>query len=294
MSGALDMALDEYANASKKGKNRNSGPPRRGGRVSTSQLGSASNNRNARFRNAPYERQRPSRGDINGKWSHDLFDDGRSNNNRRSNVANIRRVSSNSSGNSKLVIENLFYEVTQDEIQDLFSECGPVKKVYLHYDRAGRSTGVADVTFENSHDAETALRRYNGKTLEGHQMKIKYAPFKPVQRVTSGVRGSSEGASVLDRLGGARGGLVKQLPRGNIRSRLGRSTTNDNDNDNAPASRGRGRNVSDNRRKLSNRKPVTYDDLDADLDAYMAIDDGPAPGKNPPTGVNVENGMDMS
>jgi RNA recognition motif-containing protein len=42
-----------------------------------------------------------------------------------------------------------------------------VKKVYLHYDRAGRSTGVADVTFENSHDAETALRRYNGKTLEG-------------------------------------------------------------------------------------------------------------------------------
>jgi hypothetical protein len=39
-------------------------------------------------------------------------------------------------------------------------------------------------------------------------MKIKYAPFKPVQRVTSGVRGSSEGASVLDRLGGARGGLV--------------------------------------------------------------------------------------
>lgn len=48
---------------------------------------------------------------------------------------------------------------------------------------------------------------------------------------------------------------------------------NNDNNDNATESRGRGKNASDNRRKLLNRKPVTYDDLDADLDAYMAIDD---------------------
>ncbi|CAG8728772.1 6471_t:CDS:2, partial [Acaulospora morrowiae] len=258
MSGTLDMALDEYANTSKKGKKRNPRQPRRG-RVPTTA-------KNVRSRNAPYERQR-SRGNVEGQWSHDLYEDARPNNGQRNNVASIQRNSSNvSNSNSKLVVENLFYEVTQDELQNLFSECGPVKKVYLHYDRAGRSTGVADVTFEDPADAETALRRHNGKVLGGQQMRIKLAPTKQTQKGSSS---GAEGASILDRLGGVRGGLVKQLSRGNIRSRLGRSSTNNG----GSASRGRDGNVSDNRRKSSNRKPVTYDDLDADLDAYMAIDD---------------------
>ncbi|CAG8720848.1 1753_t:CDS:2, partial [Scutellospora calospora] len=57
------------------------------------------------------------------------------------------------------------------------------------------------------------------------QMRIKYAPIKPIQRVSS-IRGSSavEGVSILDRLGGvARSGLV-----------LGRNVNNDT----APVSRG--------------------------------------------------------
>lgn len=56
--------------------------------------------------------------------------------------------------------------------------------------------------------------------------------------------------------------------RGNIRERLGNSSPA------AHRGRGRGRGRgSNNSQKPSNRKPVTYDDLDADLDAYMAIDD---------------------
>src|SRR5581483_11332604 len=67
--------------------------------------------------------------------------------------------------------------------------------------------------------------------------------------------------------------LISKSARGNIRERLGNASSP------TPASRGRGHgrsrgtNNSDSRQKPSNRKPVTYDDLDADLDAYMAIDD---------------------
>jgi len=118
-------------------------------------------------------------------------------------------------------------------------------------------------------------------------MRIKYAPFKPTQKNTT-VRGSSNSnsGSVLDRLGGA----PFKSARGNIRERLGNASP-------APAPRGRGRgrgrgsNNSDGRQKPSNRKPVTYDDLDADLDAYMAIDDGL---QSTPKGLIGENGMDLS
>ncbi|CAG8664902.1 12712_t:CDS:2, partial [Cetraspora pellucida] len=122
------------------------------------------------------------------------------------------------------------------------------------------------------------------------QMRIKYASVKPIQKVSS-MRGSSaaEGGSILDRLGGvARSGLVKQVSRGNIRSRLGRSVNNDT------VSRGRGNKISDGRRKPTSRKPVTSDDLDADLDAYMAIDSGTSVEKNTLAISNGENGMDLS
>jgi RNA recognition motif-containing protein len=49
----------------------------------------------------------------------------------------------------------------------LFSDYGTIKKIYLHYDRAGRSTGVADVTFETAADAATALDKLNGVELDG-------------------------------------------------------------------------------------------------------------------------------
>lgn len=50
---------------------------------------------------------------------------------------------------------------------------GPVRKAYLHFDRSGRSTGIAEVTFENPADAERALKKYNNVELDGKQ-SIRY------------------------------------------------------------------------------------------------------------------------
>ncbi|CAG8736410.1 13290_t:CDS:2, partial [Racocetra fulgida] len=136
------MALDEYVKTSKKGKKRNPKASRRGGRVTTARMGTTFSN-------------------IDEQWSHDLFEDSRFKEGRQ----NVRRTL-NSNSNAKLTVENLFYEVTEDDLEELFSECGPVKKVILHYDRAGRSTGNAEVTFEDPKDAEAALRKYNGQTLD--------------------------------------------------------------------------------------------------------------------------------
>ena len=42
-------------------------------------------------------------------------------------------------------------------------------KLSLTYDRAGRSEGIAYVTYEDPHDAERAIREYDGANAKGRQ-----------------------------------------------------------------------------------------------------------------------------
>lgn len=49
-----------------------------------------------------------------------------------------------------------------DREQELFARIGPVSKLTLRYDRAGRSEGTAYVTYESKEDAEEAVRQFDG------------------------------------------------------------------------------------------------------------------------------------
>jgi RNA recognition motif-containing protein len=40
-------------------------------------------------------------------------------------------------------------------------------KLSLTYDRAGRSEGIAYVTYESSHDAKKAIREFDGANAKG-------------------------------------------------------------------------------------------------------------------------------
>ncbi|CAA6658645.1 unnamed protein product [Spirodela intermedia] len=73
---------------------------------------------------------------------------------------------------TKLYVSNLDYGVSNEDIKELFSELGELRRSTLHYDRNGRSSGSAEVVFVRRSDAFAALKRYNNVQLDGKAMKI--------------------------------------------------------------------------------------------------------------------------
>ncbi|KAI3474079.1 hypothetical protein Pfo_028867 [Paulownia fortunei] len=81
------------------------------------------------------------------------------------------RVSAIETG-TRLLISNLHYGVSEDDIEELFSGVGDLKSCSVHYDRSGRSEGTAEVVFSRRRDAEAAIKRYDNVQLDGNPMKI--------------------------------------------------------------------------------------------------------------------------
>lgn len=150
----------------------------------------------------------PPKGNPNGMWQHDLFDASQGPAPRRQ-----QAYSNDSSGatGAKLLISNLDFNVSEEDIMELFSTCGPLRSFKLHYDRSGRSEGTAEVVFEREPDARTACRRYNNVALDGKKMTIEIvasaAQPNVLARLSSGISVTKVGTG-----GPARSGL--QLTRG--------------------------------------------------------------------------------
>ncbi len=78
--------------------------------------------------------------------------------------------------NTKLYVGNLSYKVTENDLQDMFSEYGPVTEVNLMMDRAsGRSRGFAFVTMETKEAADAAAQALNGKSVDGRNLTVNEA-----------------------------------------------------------------------------------------------------------------------
>src|SRR5213082_2929934 len=93
---------------------------------------------------------------------------------------------------TKLYVGNLSFNTTETDLQDLFSQVGPVSEVTLMQDKfTGKSRGFAFVTMSNEADARKAVAEFNGKTVEGRPLTVNEA--RPREPRPSGGGGGGRG-----------------------------------------------------------------------------------------------------
>lgn len=99
-----------------------------------------------------------------GRWDHNAF--------QKLQRAEKGDPRSPSKAGTKLLISNLHYEVSSEDIRDLFKPIGPLISYSVHFDHSDRSEGTAEAVFENRADAVRAMEKYNGILLDNMAMKI--------------------------------------------------------------------------------------------------------------------------
>ena len=101
--------------------------------------------------------------------------------------------------NTKLFVGNLAFSVSENDLEDLFSQHGPVSEVNLMLDRAtGRPRGFAFVTMATPEAAKAAVDALNGKPFEGRNLTVNEA--RPREERPAGSYGGGGGGG-----GGGRG-----------------------------------------------------------------------------------------
>jgi cold-inducible RNA-binding protein len=77
---------------------------------------------------------------------------------------------------TKLYVGNLSFNTTENELQELFSQAGTVQEVTLMQDKfTGKSRGFAFVTMGSDEEAQNAISKFNGQTVEGRALTVNEA-----------------------------------------------------------------------------------------------------------------------
>lgn len=80
---------------------------------------------------------------------------------------------------ASVFVGNLPWSTNEQELGDLFSQCGNVTGVRIVLDReTGRSRGFAFVEYSNPGDADAAISQLNGYDLNGRQIRCDNANRK--------------------------------------------------------------------------------------------------------------------
>ncbi|KAM3086608.1 hypothetical protein ACMFMG_000734 [Clarireedia jacksonii] len=189
----MDRSLDDIASD----RQRTGGPRGRGGRR-------YNGNRNEFPRDGIRKPNRDDSRNIDSEWVHDKFNDRNdSSSNRYNNYERreTRDAPERVFNSAKILVENIHYDLTEDDLWDLFERMGRVVTLKLVYDRAGRSEGLAYVTYENPRDAQKAVDEFHGANANGQPIRLKIVPEGPRGR---GGRfeggGAGAGRSLADRI----------------------------------------------------------------------------------------------
>ena len=88
----------------------------------------------------------------------------------------LRRKKQYRSMGTKLFVGNLAFDVTENDLQDLFAQAGGVNTVNIMQDRAtGRSRGFGFVEMASEADTAKAISMFGGKELKGRALTVNEA-----------------------------------------------------------------------------------------------------------------------
>lgn len=106
---------------------------------------------------------------------------------------------------TKLYVGNLSYDVTENDLQDAFSQHGPVSEAKVIMDRdTGKPRGFAFVTMGTKEAADAAIKALNGSDWHGRALTVNEARARedgPSRGGRGGGGGGGRGGG-----GGGRGG----------------------------------------------------------------------------------------
>ncbi len=86
---------------------------------------------------------------------------------------------------NKLYVGNLPFEVTEDDLQELFAAHGAVTSAKVITDReTGRARGFGFVEMEQAEDAQKAIQSLDGQEFQGRNLKVNLA--KPREERSGG------------------------------------------------------------------------------------------------------------
>ncbi|RPD56057.1 RNA-binding domain-containing protein [Lentinus tigrinus ALCF2SS1-6] len=163
--------------------------------------------------------------------------------------------------NTRIIVSNLHYEVTPKDLSQIFGQIGTlVREPQIRYDRSGRSSGVAVITFETPAEATRAKKQFDGILCKNQPMSIAYDNSPPPARrsASTSLLNRIEKPPLLDRLSKTESKTQRPAPS---QAGVGPVRTKQRPNPgtaNARASK-----------RLQPPKPKTAEELDKELDAFM-------------------------
>ena len=96
--------------------------------------------------------------------------------------------------NTKLYVGNLYFDTTENDLQDSFAKHGTVTSVDLIMDKlSGRSRGFAFVTMESKEGMQAAIQALNGVEIGGRALTVNEARPREDRPARSGGGGGGGG-----------------------------------------------------------------------------------------------------
>ncbi|KAL0959697.1 hypothetical protein HGRIS_011392 [Hohenbuehelia grisea] len=168
--------------------------------------------------------------------------------------------------NSKLLVSNLHYEITPKDLNSIFGQIGTlVREPLIRYDRSGRSSGVAVITYESPADATKAKKQYDGILAKGQPMEIAFD--KSVTRRSASEPNGPTTASLLNRI--QKQPLLERLSNAD-KSKPQKAESQRRDGPGPVRNRkGRGAGAG----PKTKAQPKSAEELDKELEAFMAPSD---------------------